>query len=284
MAGGRAPYQKPEREWRTLEWLPGYEVSEDGDIWNGFRLLSGCLQSDGYRIYKLTRAETGKKVYKAHRLVCEAWHGPPPDGRGCVAHNDGDPNNNHHSNLRWASHQENVRDRVAHGTDASGERNPRAVLTWAQVCEVRERFAGQHGEKAALAREYSISPSAMAHILNGKHWPAEKLRQGGAKKSRVSARGRYVKGRGYEYELRDQFISYGLACRRVMQSGGGIEKDDLVLTTGWGEEWRIEAKRRAKLPGYLNNPTCHATIFRQDRGPSMVLITLERFMELVQCR
>lgn len=280
-SGGRAP----DKEWRTLDWLPGYAISEDGDVWNSYRLLAGCLQGDRYRIYKLTTPTSGKKVYKAHRLVCEAWHGPAPEGKGSVAHNDGNPENNHYTNLRWATHRENVRDRIAHGTDASGERNPRAVLTWAQVCEIRENFTGKHGEKAALARQYGISVSAMAHVLNGKLWPAEKLKSGQPnKKSRVSAKGRYVKGRSYEYELRDQFINYGLSCRRVMQSGGGVEKDDLVLITGWGEEYRIEAKRRAKLPGYLVNEGCHATIFRPDRGQSMVLISLERFMELIQCR
>lgn len=115
--------------------------------------------------------------------------------------------------------------------------------------------------------------------------PSDRDRNGQpTKRAKVSRKGRYVKGRGYEYELRDQFIKYGLTCRRVMQSGGGVEKDDLVLTTGWGEEYRLEAKRRAKLPGYLVNENCHATVFRPDRGSSMVLISLERFMELVQCR
>jgi hypothetical protein len=101
-------------------------------------------------------------------------------------------------------------------------------------------------------------------------------------RKKVSPRGRYVKGREYEYELRDHFTSHGLRCRRVMQSGGGTEKDDLVLTTGWDEEYRLEAKRVAKLPAYLLNPQCHATVFRMDRGESLVLIPLTRFTELVQ--
>jgi hypothetical protein len=101
-------------------------------------------------------------------------------------------------------------------------------------------------------------------------------------KPKVSRKGRYVKGREYEYELRDHFTQHGLHCRRVMQSGGGVEKDDLVLTTGWGEQYRLEAKRVAKLPAYLINPQCHATIFRMDRGESLVLTTLQRFTELAQ--
>jgi hypothetical protein len=103
-------------------------------------------------------------------------------------------------------------------------------------------------------------------------------------KPKVSSKGRYVKGRKFEYELRDHFTKYGLGCRRVMQSGGGVEKDDLVLKTGWGEEYRLEAKRVAKLPAYLVNPQCHATVFRMDNGESLVLIPLTRFTELVQCK
>lgn len=103
-------------------------------------------------------------------------------------------------------------------------------------------------------------------------------------KPKVSAKGRYVKGRAFEYDLRDHFTKYGLGCRRVMQSGGGVEKDDLVLQTGWGEEYRLEAKRVAKLPAYLINPRCHATVFRMDHGETLVLIPLTRFTELIQCR
>ena len=101
-------------------------------------------------------------------------------------------------------------------------------------------------------------------------------------KPKVSSKGRYIKGRKYEYELRDTFIAAGLACRRITQSGGGVEKDDLVLTTGWGEEYRLEAKRVAKIPAYLDNPQCHATVFRMDRGDTLVLVPLARFVELCQ--
>lgn len=101
-------------------------------------------------------------------------------------------------------------------------------------------------------------------------------------KPKVSRKGRYVKGRSYEYEVRDYFISRGLECRRVTQSGGGAEKDDLVLKTGWKQEYRLELKRVATLPAYLLNPGCDATIFRMDRGDTLVLTTLERFADHCQ--
>lgn len=93
-----------------------------------------------------------------------------------------------------------------------------------------------------------------------------------------------LKGYRYENELRLEFLAHGLECRRVPLSGAASEKDDLVLTTGWGEQYRGEAKRRACLPSYLTSAldSCDFTVFREDRGRSFVLITLERFKELCQ--
>ena len=99
-------------------------------------------------------------------------------------------------------------------------------------------------------------------------------------RKKVSAKGRYVKGRSYEYEVRDYFIGRGIPCRRVIQSGGGSEKDDLVIKLNWGEQ-RLELKRVAKLPAYLVNEA-DATIFRQDNGDTRVLVSLERYADLCQ--
>lgn len=100
---------------------------------------------------------------------------------------------------------------------------------------------------------------------------------------RVSKKGCYVKGRRFEYEVRDDFINSGLSCRRVLQSGSGIEKGDLVLTCHFGEQ-RGEAKRRRTLPTYLTEALSQGhdfTVFREDRGETFVLITLDRFKQLV---
>ena len=92
------------------------------------------------------------------------------------------------------------------------------------------------------------------------------------------------KGYNYENELRLEFIEYGLECRRVPLSGSGDEKGDLVLTCGWGQKYSGEAKRRARLPSYLTSALDQHdfAVFREDRGRSFVLITLERFKELCQ--
>jgi Holliday junction resolvase len=92
------------------------------------------------------------------------------------------------------------------------------------------------------------------------------------------------KGYCYENELRLSFIDCGLECRRVPLSGAGDEKGDLVLTCGWGEKMTGEAKRRARLPSYLTSALDQHqfAVFREDRGKSFVLLTLEKFKELCQ--
>lgn len=96
----------------------------------------------------------------------------------------------------------------------------------------------------------------------------------------------YIKGRGFEYEVRDAFTDCGLACRRVYGSGSGIEKGDLVLTLACGQVLKGEAKRRARLPRYLTSALEQHdfTVFREDRGKPFVLLTLEEYTKLCQAR
>lgn len=63
----------------------------------------------------------GRLTRKVHRLVCEAFHGPRPEGKQCVAHRDGDTENNRPHNVYWATYLENAADRDRHGTTAKGE-------------------------------------------------------------------------------------------------------------------------------------------------------------------
>lgn len=45
---------------------------------------------------------------KVHRLVCEAFHGPPTEEKPYVIHIDEDAHNNKPENLRWGSQKENL--------------------------------------------------------------------------------------------------------------------------------------------------------------------------------
>lgn len=108
-------------EWRTIKDWPAYEVSNLGRVrrvvaGKGARckVLTAMIGKRGYPVVGLSMMPRRKKQV-VHRLVCAAFHGDAPDGKGCVAHGDGDRTNNRAENLRWASHSENADDKIRHG-------------------------------------------------------------------------------------------------------------------------------------------------------------------------
>lgn len=70
---------------------------------SGYHWTFGFMQSNGYLTIGYKR-----KLYSVHRLICEAFHGPAPEGKPFVDHIDRCKTNNTPGNLRWVSHKENV--------------------------------------------------------------------------------------------------------------------------------------------------------------------------------
>jgi len=104
------------------QWLPvvgfetQYEVSDHGrvrSIRTG-RIRRPHLNRKGREHLDLHR-DGERRDMEVHRLVLAAFAGPCPPGKeGC--HNDGNPLNNHISNLRWDTRRENNIDSIKHGT------------------------------------------------------------------------------------------------------------------------------------------------------------------------
>ena len=165
---------------KTLSWLPDYDISEDGEIRRITPaktrgavpyIVRGSTCAKGYRRVKLMTPNGNKAFLPVHRLVCEAFYGPPPKPGLHAAHWDGQSTNNHFKNLRWATALENVgEDRARHGRLPKGQRNGRAILTEDQVVEIRTKYKEKHGDVAKLAREYGVSHSAMLSVCRGEHW------------------------------------------------------------------------------------------------------------------
>ena len=89
-------------EWKAIDDLPGYSVSNKGrvrkDSTGQIMVLS---KNGGY-----SRITISKYV---HRLVANAFIKKPDDERAWVDHVDGDKSNNDVSNLRWVTPSENCR-------------------------------------------------------------------------------------------------------------------------------------------------------------------------------
>lgn len=113
-------------EWATVIGYEGrYEASSLGRIRSlprkdmlgrrvGGRMLSEINHPSGHLRVKLSLDGTYRGAW-IHRLVLIAFTGHVPEGME-VCHTDGNPANNHLSNLRWGTRGDNLRDRVRHGT------------------------------------------------------------------------------------------------------------------------------------------------------------------------
>ena len=66
------------------------------------------------------------KNFRVSRLVCEAFHGPPPFPRAVVMHLDNDQTNNRAENLKWGSQKENLNAEAfkAYCRGRTGENSP----------------------------------------------------------------------------------------------------------------------------------------------------------------
>lgn len=88
----------------------------------GARILAGSNDGRGYKVLHLSVG--GKKIrIGAHRMVAMAFHGLPKEGHECC-HNNGVSFDNRPENLRWDTHLNNNRDRLRHGTYATGTDHP----------------------------------------------------------------------------------------------------------------------------------------------------------------
>ena len=78
-------------------------------------------QWDGTRFIYVLKGKT----YKVHRLICEAFNGPAPEGAVCM-HLDEDASNNNPENLRWGTQKENLNAPgfIAYCKGRTGENGP----------------------------------------------------------------------------------------------------------------------------------------------------------------
>lgn len=158
-------------EWRSIPSEPNYEASSLGRVrrasvgagTNKGRLLA--LNDCGDYLGVSTSHGGVLRHRYVHALVAEAFHGPRPDGM-VARHKDGDGRNNCPSNLAYGTQQENILDKLRHGTMPRGEGHPNAKLTdeelMAAVADALQ--IGQH----PAARKHGISQAALWRVINGK--------------------------------------------------------------------------------------------------------------------
>ena len=161
-------------EWRpVVGWEGLYEVSNCGrvrSIYRGHgsgRIINGALDHLGRRNLLLCRGPIRKNA-RAHTLVLTAFVGNKPAGMQCC-HNDGNPSNNHISNLRWDTPKNNQADRIRHGTNLCGVQMHLAKLNPEKVREIRRKRA-EGMTLEALGFEYGVDHAAIWLVAKGRTW------------------------------------------------------------------------------------------------------------------
>ena len=143
------------------------ETSTDDCILWPFRLTT-----DGYGRLTLN----GKRL-RVNRLVLELAGGPPPSPTHEAAHAPGichTPACVNPRHLRWATHIENMADKVLDGThlrpdtaaDPRGERNGKAKLTEVKVRAIR----ADERTYREIAADYGIDRSTVSDLKSRRRW------------------------------------------------------------------------------------------------------------------
>lgn len=153
-------------ERRALPSHPRYSADAAGNIYGKtgkpLRLFAG---TGGY--LRFTTYEAGRwQQVSVHVMVCEAFHGPRPDGHH-AAHKNGVCTDNRASNLSWKTARQNETDKREHGRSLQGERHHQHKLTEEEVRFIR----APHGiTDKALADRYGVSRTAIGNARRGKSW------------------------------------------------------------------------------------------------------------------
>lgn len=163
---------KQTEEWRVIPDYPNYEVSNFGNVksWtikSKGKLLKPGWKSDGYETITLTNSK-GSKTTSVHKVVLLAFIGKRPKGLE-IRHLDGNPSNNHLSNLAYGTRKENYADRVKHGTSNRGERHPMSKLTTQDIHLIRNLIGFGWGHRM-IGEIMGVTGENIRKISTGKRW------------------------------------------------------------------------------------------------------------------
>lgn len=105
----------------------------------------------------------------AHRIVAEAYLGPPAIDEPQIRHLCGVRACCNPRHLAWGDQTANEADKRVHGTDNRGERHGMARLTHEQVHEVRAALTRGASFRQA-ASQYGVSWQTVQDIAHGRTW------------------------------------------------------------------------------------------------------------------
>lgn len=163
----------------TWKDIPGsdYSVSNMGRVASrrrgDWRVLKPVISANlGYPVVALCHKGKSTKTY-VHRLVAEAFLGPPPTPKHEVNHIDGVRSNPRVDNLEWVTRSENgkhcylVLGRIP--TVIRGDAHANSKLAERDVIDIR--LARKNGETLSrLAARYGVGITTISAAVRGQNW------------------------------------------------------------------------------------------------------------------
>ncbi len=133
------------------------------------RILGLRTLRNGYKRSTIS-IENRQHQRLVHRLVAEAFLGPPPSTIHQVNHIDGNKANNCINNLEWRTRQENGKHAYATGLSISrkGTEHWRSKLTDAQIVEIKSLIGT--ASQREIASRFGVQQPQISRIATGKRW------------------------------------------------------------------------------------------------------------------
>ena len=183
-----------------------YAISENGNVWSypkrvnsyegswmKLQLFTNCNNRGRPHVqYTVGLTKKGNRIsHLVHRLVAKTYI-PNPDNKPQINHKDGNPLNNHISNLEWATAAENnkharntglvdfytdkqieIRSNNGKLTGRINGAKAHRMFTMAEVAEIKKTFAEGVKSARAIARELGCSNNTISNICNNKTYQFE---------------------------------------------------------------------------------------------------------------
>lgn len=159
-------------KWKPMFDFPNHEIAENGLLRHRETKTIRHPQKDrdGYWKHFFSKGESDtrrrngarKRVTTVHRMVAVAFV-PNPNKLECVAHIDGNKDNNHYSNLEWVSMSELGKEACRTGRNKGNRGGKRPVALLDEAGKVVQTFPS--GRQCALF--LGVTPPAISKVLNG---------------------------------------------------------------------------------------------------------------------